>query len=97
MQATVRFSRPIVGLIIGTSRLNATDRLFGVEQTKYPSTVDEADEVARGLEMDNSMPTRDRLTLSEDSLELQMSLYGHVYDHMRILVTSFSESSMESE
>jgi len=97
MQATVRFSRPIVGLIVGTSRLNATDHLFGVEQTQYPSTVDEADEVARGLEMDISMPTRDRLTLSEDRLELQMSLYGHVYDHMRILVTSFSESSMESE
>ena len=53
--------------------------------------------MARGLEIDTSMPTRDRLTLSEDRLELQMSLYGHVYDHMRILVTSFSESSMESE
>lgn len=89
--ATVRFSRPIVGLIAVAAGLDATDNLFGVEETIYPSAVRDVNEMARGLEMDATTSTRDRLRFSEDRLELQMHIYGHAYDHLRILVASATE------
>jgi hypothetical protein len=78
---SIRFSKPVLGVIIATRDLVPTDGVLGHPGTRYETT-DFA--IARnGLEPD------DRMTLSEDRRTVHLKLgAGTSVDHVRILVAA---------
>ena len=80
-RGSIRFSRPVLGVIIATRDLVPTDGVLGHSGTRYETT-DFA--IARnGLEPD------DRMTLSEDRRTVHLKLgAGTSVDHVRILVAA---------
>jgi hypothetical protein len=78
-QGSVRFPRPVLGVIIATRYLVPTDAVLGHPGTRYETT-DFA--IARnGLEPD------DRMSLADDLRTVRLKLgAGTSVDHVRILV-----------
>lgn len=80
----ITFDRPILGLIVRTTKLNATDKLLGHPRGDYGNT-------RRGIEPprpDEALETgRDLVTLSDDRRTLSLDLSaGSAVDQIRVIV-----------
>jgi ferric-dicitrate binding protein FerR (iron transport regulator) len=82
LEGSVRFAKPILGIIINDERLARTDSLLGLPDTIYP------DQYGRGLKLEGkTRSTNDKIDLSEDQRTLTFRLYtGPNMDSLRILV-----------
>lgn len=89
----ITFDRPILGLIVKTAKLNASDRLLGHPQGNYGMS-------RRGIEpaLPNNPPNlqRDLVILSDDRRTLSLDLSaGSAVDQIRVVVSATNQSSVE--
>jgi hypothetical protein len=78
--ATISFDRPILGVYVTSSALNATDAGFGADGVAYSTSI------ARDLEFNYD---GDAFSVSPDRRTLSITMYGHnggFFDQARILV-----------
>lgn len=79
LRGAITFDRPVVGVIARRTVLAATDALFGLPQTRYPTR-------ERG---ERGMEAPDWLELSEDRRTLRFRLHSSTHlDQIRVLVSS---------
>jgi ferric-dicitrate binding protein FerR (iron transport regulator) len=86
LRGSVTFSRPVLGIILESAKLNATDSLLGVNGLQYKPRA------ARGLEhgagQQNLLPP-DSIYFSKDGRELFFDLnVGRSVDNFRVLVSA---------
>ncbi len=95
MQATIRFDRPILGVIAASQHLAGSHERFAPAGTVFQSMVPLAagEKDSSGLEYSGiESQTRDALRLSEDRRTLTLTLYGSdAIDQVRILVQAAAE------
>ncbi|MBX2853117.1 MAG: FecR family protein [Phycisphaeraceae bacterium] len=82
LTATLRFPRPIVGVLVTKKQLRETDRRVGLSGLDY--------EIGLGRELveDSGGFSSDVVEISEDGKTLTMSAYALWLDHVRVLVQS---------
>lgn len=73
LSGSVRFARPILGVIVGDDALSATDAIVGSATTKYPSS-------RRDLELGE-----DSFSIGGDGRSLAVHLGGDSADELRVL------------
>ncbi|MEO5917425.1 MAG: FecR domain-containing protein [Luteolibacter sp.] len=84
-EGSVTFDRPVIGIIVGSGKLNRTDSLL----SKAPlPKLDPAEEVLRGLEGSQTATGSDRVSLSDDRLTVKVTFYaGESIDEIRAITT----------
>lgn len=78
--ATISFDRPILGVFVTSSALNATDSIFSPGGVSYPTSA------GRDMEFNYF---GDRYSISPDRRELSLTMFCHnggVFDEMRIIL-----------
>lgn len=85
LSATIRFPRPIVGVMVSEAQMVATDSTLGLPGINFSN--------ARGRTVLERIDTYgpDVIQLSEDRRTLTVSLYGVILDHVRVLIESPTE------
>ena len=78
---TLRFPRPIVGIISQTEALDTTDMLFGHPEMNLPT----GSRAYRGLDLGNSVRSSDAFELSDDRRTLKVLLSTSSTDQIRVL------------
>ncbi|MEX0867433.1 MAG: FecR domain-containing protein [Pirellulales bacterium] len=83
LRGSVRFARPILGVIVDGKKLNATDEMLGSPAVRY-------DEYGhRGLEGDDTAnPNNDTIEISEDRQTLTVGFACVTIDQVRVLVAA---------
>jgi len=79
LHGSITFDQDILGVIVSRDNLNASDSMFGVTGTLYPTGT----EMLRGLDFPRA---HDKITISDDRRTLSYDLQTQVaLDHVRIL------------
>lgn len=91
MKATVRFDRPILGIIVHAEDLQMTDRFFAHRSTEYPTDEEVlVEQGSRGclLPFGNAREVSDQIVLHEDQMGLTATLFAPAdnIDQIRILI-----------
>lgn len=82
-KVTIRFPRSIVALIVDTAQLEASDKICGHPQTRYPEN-----EKLRHLESGSETQIQDQVIMTQDRLNLNVTLKASTYDQLRVLIAS---------
>jgi ferric-dicitrate binding protein FerR (iron transport regulator) len=79
----IRFPRSILALIVDTAQLEASDKICGHPQTQYPEN-----ERLRHLESGSETQIQDQVIMTQDRLNLNVTLKASTYDQLRVLIAS---------
>lgn len=82
-KVTIRFPRSIVALIVDTAQLEASDKICGHPQTRYPKN-----EKLRHLESGSETQIQDQVIMTQDRRNLNVTLKASTYDQIRVLIAS---------
>ncbi len=80
---TIKFPRPILGVIANNKAMFETDKLFKRTGTKYPLTA-----YGTGVRGIDKGDNADLLTIQPDGQTITLQLSGRHYDHIRVLIDS---------
>ena len=82
-KVNIRFPRSIVALIVDTAQLEASDKICGHPQTRYPKN-----EKLRHLESGSETQIQDQVIMTQDRLNLNITVKANTYDQLRVLIAS---------